>query len=258
MYKLDAIESPTDKRDLVVESIFEEPISLPRKLNLWRGLTGVRDQGTQGSCSAQTAAAIKEWQEKLDVNFKGYMSPQFVYNNRFNQHSEGMTPRDTMKILHKIGIVPEKDYRYGRIESPEEIDSKLFELAKKYVIAGYAQVNTIEGLKKALYTNGPCYVAFPVYDMERWDFWRAGYKGQLSMGGHAVTITGWDRNGFIIRNSWGSNWNKGGWTLYPFDQFGMHWEIWTTIDDFTAHPSEKRDINQIKRFFRRVYKKALC
>jgi C1A family cysteine protease len=247
------VKSPLDTRDFILESIIPEPISYPKKLNLWKGLSGVRDQGEQGSCSAQTAAAIKEWQEKLDVNYKGYFSPQFIYNNRPNQDSEGMTPRDTMKILQKIGIVPESEYRYGKIQKPEEIDPKLFESAKKYVIAGYAQVNTIDGLKKALYTSGPCYIAFPVYDTNRWDFWNPAEKGQVSIGGHAVTIVGWDTNGFIIRNSWGSSWNGSGWTMYPYSQFGMHWEIWTVIDDETGNPERKRDTNQIKRFLRRIY-----
>jgi len=185
MYQFDVLKSPLDSRDLIVESIYTEKISLPSKLNLWRKLENVRDQGQQGSCSAHAAAAMKEWQEKLDVNFTGYMSPQFIYNNRANQDKEGMTPRDTMKILQKIGCVSEKDYRYGLIQKPTEISPSLYEEAKKYVIAGYAQVNTLEGLKKSLYTSGPCYATFPVYDTERWDFWKPAQQGQEAIGGHA-------------------------------------------------------------------------
>ncbi len=257
MYQFDVLKSPLDNRDLVVESIYTEKIALPSKLNLWRKLENVRDQGQQGSCSAHAAAAMKEWQEKLDINFTGYMSPQFIYNNRVNQDGEGMTPRDTMKILQKIGCVSEKDYKYGIIQKPTEISPILYEKAKKYVIAGYAQVNTLEGLKKSLYTSGPCYATFPVYDTERWDFWKPAHQGQEVIGGHAILLTGWNRDGFIIRNSWGSSWNGSGWTLYPYKHFGMHWEIWTTIDDNSGEPAGERDLTQINKFFKKIYKKVM-
>ena len=72
----------------------------------------VRNQGSQGTCYAQSAACMKEWQEKKDINSSDYFSPQFIYNNRINQDSSGMNMRDLMKILHKTGCCYESDYPY--------------------------------------------------------------------------------------------------------------------------------------------------
>lgn len=255
MYSFNTKRSPIDNRDIILESVYTEPIKLPSKFNLWKKLPGVRDQGSQGSCSAIVASSMKTWQEKADVNFKGYMSAQFVYNNRFNQDAEGMSPRDTFKILQKIGIVPETEYRYGKIESPDEIKPELIEMASKYRISGYAQINTLEGLKMALYKNGPCYIAFPIYDENRWDFWKPAFKGEKQKGGHALTITGWNKHGFIIQNSWGSDWNGHGYTMFPYEQWGMQWEIWTTLDANSGEPTKKRDVRQVARFFKKIFGK---
>lgn len=226
-YKFNLEKSPTDPRDYMLESIYPKAVVLPDKWDLRKDMRQIRDQSTQGTCSAQTAGAIKEWQEYVDLGFKEYMSPQFVYNLRPNQDSEGMYPRDTMEILYKIGIVTEKDYPYWTFDP---ITDELKEKATKYKIQGYAQVNTIDSLKKALFANGPCYIAFPVYNPERMEFWKPDYTGQQMMGGHAVTVVGYLKDKFIIRNSWSSEWGDKGYTYYPFNQFGMHWEIWTAID----------------------------
>ena len=112
-YLFNLKKSPHDPRDYMVESIYPDTVVLPEVYDLRPQMQPIRDQGQQGTCSAQTAAAMKEWQELVDVYFRAYMSPQFVYNSRPNKGEEGMTPRDTMDVLFKIGIVPENSYTYG-------------------------------------------------------------------------------------------------------------------------------------------------
>jgi intein/homing endonuclease len=186
-YKFSLKRSPVDQRDFLLSSVYPINVKLPEVYDLRSDLPPVRDQGNQGSCSAQTAAEMKEWQEKVDVGYTGYFSPQFIYNLRENYGEEGMTPRDTMKILNKVGIVREKDYPYGKIEclDPNTMSSELREEAVKYQISGYARIDLIDGLKKALFANGPCYIAFPVYNPEKMEFWKPDFTGQQMLGGHA-------------------------------------------------------------------------
>lgn len=254
LYKFNLQKSPIDERDFLLESIYPEAVKLPTEWDLRLQLPAVRDQGNEGTCSAQASAAMKEWQENADIGFKDYMSPWFVYQLRENVGEEGMYPRNTMEILYKIGIVPEKDYKY-RTKTP--ITDKLKESAGKYKIQGYAQVNTIEALKKALFANGPCYIAFPVYDPTRMEFWKPSYKGQVSVGGHAVSVVGYLKDKFIIRNSWGMTWGDGGYCYYPFSDFGMHWEIWTSIDadSNTDTLHDKVDANKCSKS---LFKKLFC
>ena len=101
--------SQDDDRDWNAANIYKKTILSP-VLDLRNTLEPIRNQGSQGTCAAQTAACMKEWQESVDYNFKGYMSPQFIYNNRENQNTEGMFGRDVMRILSKIGSVKESVY----------------------------------------------------------------------------------------------------------------------------------------------------
>jgi hypothetical protein len=222
---LEVKKSPRDDRDFLVGAIYSSPVVLPKTLDYRPDLPPIRNQGAQGSCSAQTAASMKEWQEYTDVQYIGYMSPQFVYNLRENAGEYGMYPRDTMKILKNEGIVPEKEYPY---ESTEDISDDLKAAAKMYVINGYARIYTVEDLKKALVANGPCYLAFPV---RNWgpEFWR-NLGNDANYGGHAVTCVGYTEDSFIIRNSWGDDWGYEGYTYFPFLEFDQMWEAWTTMD----------------------------
>ena len=256
-YSFNLQPSPIDERDFLLETIYPEAVELPEIWDLRPQMRPVRDQGRQGTCSAQTVSAMKEWQEFIDIGFKTYMSPQFVYNLRENQHSEGMYPRNTMEIIYKIGIVPEKEYVYGRfIPITDELKNK----AQKYKIQGYAQINTIDSLKKALFANGPCYIAFPVYNANKPDFWNPDFVGQKMQGGHAVCVAGYLKDRFIIRNSWSTQWGEGGYCFYPFNTFGMHWEIWTAIDaqsDPKALKQKTQDYSSKKSLFRRIFSKKI-
>lgn len=59
-YIVDVVRSPEDKRDWKAESIFKVS-SLPKTLSLISDLQPIRNQGSQGTCAAQTAACMKEW-----------------------------------------------------------------------------------------------------------------------------------------------------------------------------------------------------
>jgi len=253
-YLFNLEKSPVDKRDFMLESIYPNRVVLPEIWDLRPQMRPVRDQGQQGTCSAQTAAALKEWEELTDVELREYLSPQFVYNLRSNQESSGMTPRDTMDILYKIGIVTEKDYPYGQFKA---ITPELKFKAAKYKIQGYAQINTVDSLKKALFANGPCYIAFPVFNSDKMDFWKPDFTGQEMLGGHAVCVAGYLKDKFIIRNSWTAEWGDQGYTYFPFAEWGFQWEVWTAIDA-DSNPenlSAKADAHKASRgLFRKLFK----
>jgi C1A family cysteine protease len=237
-FLLNVERSPVDKRDYIAESVYPADVNLPAELDLRPMLQPIQNQGSQGTCSAQVASCIKEYQEKKLQNLTGIdgkMSPQFVYNLREEPDYQGMTPRETMKILQKEGICREAIYPYGSIENPQNIPADAYSDAKNFTIEGYAQINTIEALKKGLYQDGVCYICFPVFN-ESPRMWKAA-QGEKDMGGHAMAVVGYNKQGFIIRNSWGEDWGDKGYTIYPYEDWGAHWEIWTSIDTTSAWPS---------------------
>jgi C1A family cysteine protease len=238
LYQLNATASPVDPRDFQAESIFPSDLNLPDVFDPRKVILPVRDQNIQGSCVAESSACLKEIQEKKNVGFEDFMSPQFVYNNRCNQEGEGMYPRDSMNILYKKGIVSEEDYPYGKIEKPEQISQDVLNKASNYKIQGYAYVNTIQTLKAAIYRNGACAFTVPVYTPNT-TMWKPVKQGDLVTGGHCMTAVGWTKDGFIIRNSWGEKWGDKGYTIFPYSDWGHQAEVWAIIDDESSKPDPR-------------------
>lgn len=218
-------QSPVDIRDYQFETLNILTSDLPDSLDMRNEILPVRNQGSDGACVAFTASCMKEVQEKRDIGFNEYMSPQFIYNHRINRSTEGMYPRDLMRILTNIGSIPESMMPYQRYV---KVTPEMLKYASNHKIKGYASITTIEGLKNSLVENGPALLGIPIYNYGQ-HMWKQINNESLK-GGHAVAIVGWNNEGFILRNSWGTSWNGDGHTIFPYGHWGLQWEIWTTVD----------------------------
>lgn len=225
---LDVVPSPEDTRDWSAEGLLAVA-KFPPTLDLRGYCQPVRDQGAQGACAAMAGSAMKEAQEYKDYQLREYLSPQYIYNMRDNKTSSGMYMRNLMKILNTYGVCKETTYPYN---STATITKAMTTEANKFRVRGYASIATIDGLKTALYTNGPAVIAVPVYNYGS-TMWNQ-LPGQTMLGGHAMCVVGYDATGFIIRNSWGSGWGNAGYTVFPYSHWGKQWEVWTTIDIITG------------------------
>jgi len=164
-YHFGAIISAPDPRDWQYEALLSSsasddftPISkLPATLDLRVDMEPVRSQGTIGSCLAFTLAAVKEWHERKDCEFKGYMSPAFIYKNRPNFPSSGMTTNEAYAILNNIGSCAEDLMPYEQAAENDErpITKEMVEYAQNFRTKSYYRVNTIDACKQALFDHGP-------------------------------------------------------------------------------------------------------
>jgi len=168
---------------------------------------------------------MRQHQEFNDTGLLKRLSEQFIYNNREELDEEGMYMQDLMHILYKVGICLNDLCKYGNTNRPSE---DAYRDALKRVVEGYAQVNTINELKTALYLQGPCPIAVPVYNYGPRMWYQ--YQGDEFLGGHAMCAVGYNDEGFIIRNSWSDEWGDGGYTILPYSDWEYVWEAWTTID----------------------------
>ena len=194
-------------------------------------LPPVRDQGNEGTCAAHAGACVKEAQEKVDTGFNINFSPRFIYTFRANKPDDGMNLRDLMNIMTKYGVCTESLCPYEAGKPIDAVDDKMISEAAEFCIKSYALCNTISEVKSALVEQGPCVVAFPVYDFGP-SFWKPKQAGMPAQGGHAVTIVGYNdsQQAFLIRNSWGESWNGNGYTWFPYSDWGAQWEVWSTVD----------------------------
>lgn len=229
-----AVPSPDDPRDHVVSAIYPavhaDSDPPPATLDLRPYLQEVRDQGSTSTCAAQTAACIKEYQEFRDTGLGSNYQAEFVYYHRENAPADGMYGRDVMSILKTLGIPPESwAFTEADASAPEVLATAL-----EYQIAEYALVQTQSELKEALANDGPCYISFPVFNYGT-RLWKAE-PGETRVGGHAMTVVGYTNQGFILRNSWGDTWGDKGHCIYLYEDWGSHWEIWTSVDRKGSRP----------------------
>lgn len=239
-----ALKSPDDNSDRIFEHLAQGSLGyyineFPEEFDLRRYSLPSRDQGKRGSCAAFVAAVIKEIQENQDSNFNEWMSPEFIYYHRENKPANGMYGRNVFQILQSIGSVPETAYPYGNKEAPKK---ELYDIAAQYRIANFARVITCDGLKRAILELGPCYLQLPLYT-SRPHFWRP-LSNEKNIGGHAVAVVGFSTAGFILKNSWGSDWNGDGCIIFPYADWGLHWECWVSVDVVAHQPKKKKKINK--------------
>jgi hypothetical protein len=252
---LNEIPSPLDPRDVSLEEILEETkeeFILPEVLDYRNDLPSAWNQMVDGPCSAYSAAAIKQWHEYKNYKLKKDLSRRFVYVMRKNFPDKGMFARDTMDILLKYGIPLDRTFKW-KFKKRKDITELVFKEASNHKILAYARIYSIDGLKKALFKNGPCYITFPVYNNEMY-FWKKNKTTDRFLGGHACVVVGYNENGFIIRNSWGFNWGDKGHTIFPYSDWGIEYETWTLIDDLESIDIIKRKVEERQNIFKRIIK----
>jgi hypothetical protein len=250
------IAPPEKKYDAYLTSLSAAPIH-PTSLDLFQAINYNNAVKLQvgPTCAANSTATVKEYQAFLKNNYSNTFSPDYIYLHRSNQNTDGMMLENAMNILQNKGACPTKNFPNG-ITNIKNIPSSAIIAATPYKINTYAAiyqkvsavdknpVSTIDKLKTALYLHGPCLIAFLVYNNHGilnngvYDgrIWIPQNSSQKSLGGHCMTVVGYDINkGFIIRNSWGTTWNGNGHSWLPYSDFGTvnePLEIWTATDLF--------------------------
>jgi len=184
-------------------------------------LLPIRNQGSVCSCVSFSTSCMREFEAKSN----NYLSPAFIYHLRSNSPQDCMTIQNALDILSSSGVCYDITYSYSNISSTGAIPQNAINEATKFRIQSYARINDVASLKNALQNYGPCPIAFPAYNHSN-QMWIQN-PGDTFIGGHCMLVVGYDANSFIIRNSWGTNWGNQGYTNFPFDQWGIQWEVWT-------------------------------
>ena len=186
-----------------------ESMDLPEEYSYVDFMSKVLDQGQDPICVACSVSAYINWKKNMETgtkedHFLGISQLRKFFNSA-GGGPDGMTFKEALRYLRHNGI----ETKDGNVKIRE-----------------YCLVKNLLSLKYALIMNGPCLGGLPVYETSGDKFWRDGGR---FVGGHAISIVGWTRTGFIVRNSWGKWFGDGGYVEIPYSEFGSFFEIWTVI-----------------------------
>ena len=187
------------------------------------------------------------------------MSTDFIYGMQgvvYGRKQPGMYLRDACKIVSDYG-----DCRNSTIntntEQPrctklleEKLSNDIYAEAAIAKINSYARCNTNDAIKQALTNYGPVLASIKWYDKYTLgkQSKKINFDTTSSYGYHAIMVYGWNKDGWLCQNSWGTYWNNGGRFILPYDI--KFQEAWSFVD------AENSDIYTPKRngFLDIIYK----
>lgn len=239
-YVFGAIPSPLDSNDFHIAKFVQIEREFPEKF-IWDVGQRIITQGSVGACVAASVTLIKEIQEKYERGVYENYSAQFIYSNRSktDYQGEGMYPRQALKRLQDFGVPPENALpglnHYGNFGS-DKLTPWQYKSAEPQKIGAYARLYTPDEIKAALLDFGPVTFCINVWDKS---FTNAGRMGYLTKptadekiwACHEMTIIGWQNDGFVDQNSYGTKWGLNGRCIMPFNYPLI--EAWSVTD---IHP----------------------
>ncbi len=143
----------------------------------------------------------------------------------------GVDVKDALEYLEDFGVPDEGCFPDHHRAHDEPFESLPGWENRTVKISGWGWVpNEINAIKTALIEHGPliiCVLVRPDFNSYHWGVYRPGQYDVV--GGHVVNIVGYDdsRQCWLIRNSWGDSWGRGGYIRVAYDAFtGENKFIW--------------------------------
>lgn len=190
----------------------------------------VLEQGDSPACTGFALATVAHTLLRRRVaGTRTELSPWMAYAlaRRYDDVGEdypGSTLRGAMKGWHKHGVCALADWPRGQVEVADP-DALPWQRALDHPLGAYYRVDVADlvALHAALAETGALLVSAQVH--QGWldtDGRIAARRGTLTLGGHAFTIVGYDREGFWMLNSWGAAWGQGGYAHLAYDDWLVH------------------------------------
>lgn len=204
------VEAPKPDRRMFKSSKIPDSYTIPNNLSIY-------DQGTIGSCTANAICAVLK-HKKI-----GNMEPSrlfLYYNARENKDiDEGSSIDFALSTLGSHGICRENLHKYSKgLKKPSD---KSYDNALKHIVERCIPVNISKDSFKIIISSNHMIVFGFLVNKDFEDI-KPGqilnYDKSLEvLGGHAVVCIGYNLNGLLVRNSYGSDWGDQG-------NFYMSWE----------------------------------
>jgi len=233
----------------------------------------ILDQGQEGACTGFGLAAVinflfwREWLRQCDSGLDPappqQVSPSMLYNMARvydewpGENYEGSSCRGAMKGWHRHGVCSARLWRYRDRARRARVDLKpasgwIADAARRTIGAYYrVDKGSVTDLQAAIHEVGAVYVSAEVHDGWTLDKSKtlpviAAPSGET--GGHAFALVGYNRDGFIVQNSWGPEWGFHGFAVLPYADWVQNaMDAWVAVlgppvklDDPTADTTTRR------------------
>ena len=265
-YGFGSIPSPVDVRDYKLVAKAYDTSILPETFTL--DVLKIKNQGMMSTCVAHALSELMEHQIYKDTKDYEELSTDFIYGCRRDTEykEEGMYIRDALSNAKSYGDVFLDELPGNSLVGPaiakfEANFENLKDRAYENRISTYYRITSENELKLSLYNHGPVIAGMKWYSNCSFDNeYHYSYYELDSFTGHAVLIIGWDKDSWIIQNSWGREWGDNGlFKICIENSLGtVFYEAYGVTDDIVAvkRPNKaKIRISPFLNFFLNKYRK---
>lgn len=235
---LDAVPDQVDVRDWFYLPTLKV---LPESIDNRNHVPLILDQGQEGACTGFALAAVINY---LIANQKTRLpgehgingvSPRMLYEmaRRYDEwpgeRYEGSSARGAMKGWVTHGVAARSLWP-DEVKGMRHFNKQIASAANEYPGGAYFRIQTqqLRDVHAALAETGIVYATVMVH--KGWNDVHSRRSGQLPViemfddieGGHAIALVGYNEDGFILQNSWGSSWGLNGFALMTYDDFAAH------------------------------------
>ncbi len=250
--RLNVTPDPADLRD---RPYLPRPRSLPeiypanadiaRYMGAYTHSGLILNQGQEGACTGFGLACVinyLRWRAAAMPNRLEPVSPRMLYHfarlydEYAGENYEGSSCRGALKGWYHNGVCLEANWPYlAGLDTPPKLGWE--HEAREHTLGVYYRIDTqaITDLQAAILEVGAIYVSsythpgwerlsspLPAPDSHE-DLPVIDYDGRPSReGGHAYALVGFNRVGFIIQNSWGTDWGSGGFGIISYADWLAH------------------------------------
>ncbi len=195
------------------------PASVDLRDDWWR----IGNQESTGSCVGwATADSLLRWHfvkdgrisetEKLSVRFQWMAAKetdQFMTRPTTFIEPEGTSLKAALDVARKYGAVRDRDLPFATPRLYKRDAKAFYLLASQFRIGAYVNLGAnLRDWRSWLANEGPVLTRLDCddtwMDAKASNGVLAEYHADTADGGHAVALVGYDRDRFIVRNSWGT------------------------------------------------------
>jgi hypothetical protein len=233
-----------DNRDLLLAEHLDEQAEVAPSVMLIDRDTPIERQRF-GSCTANAITGVAQFLNKEEYGRDIDLAQRYVYHKtKVISHlwnTEGDFIRNALKALVDYGAPLEEDWAEGTMKWEEYVQevppASVEKKALQYRARSYYRVDrTVDAIKRAIDQT-----RHPLATGMMWNkaFNKPEKDGRLplpktgeNVGGHAVSIIGYDEDAIWFRNSWGKDWGHNGYfyiLVKDWDKYAL-WDNWVVLD----------------------------